>query len=78
MLQDVPAWASRLLLYVVIGIATLFAIPVMAWMGKREIQRWEEKVSELESEIDRMQRNRRQEHQEVGKKLDRLLERIES
>jgi Tfp pilus assembly protein PilO len=78
MLQDVPGWAARMLVYVLVGVATLFALPGFAWFGKREIQRWEEKVDELETEIDRMKKERRQEHKEVANKLNRVLQEVES
>jgi len=78
MLQNVPAWAARLFLYVIIGSGIVMGLPLAAWLGKREVQRWEQKIETLESEIDRMQRDRRREHLEVEDKLDQLLEEVKS
>ena len=85
MLQEIPGWAARLLLFILIGISVVAGLPVAAWIGKREVQRWESKVKglkgevqALEEEIDRMQEERRQEHRTVEQKLDTLLDEVEA
>lgn len=86
-----PAWAARLFLYIVVGAATLFGIPTAAWLGKREVARWEERVDSLESENEALRSElqavrqevkllRKQgsgEHDELSSKIDRLLDSVE-
>lgn len=78
MFETIPAWAARFFLYVIIGAGVIAGLPFFAWLGKREVQRWENKVESLENEIDRMQRERRREHTEVEHKLDQVLEEVQS
>ena len=78
MLQEIPGWAARLLLFAVIGVSVVAGLPIVAWIGKREVQRWEEKIQSLQEEVDQMQENRREEHRQVEKKLDTLLDEVEA
>jgi hypothetical protein len=77
MMPEMPAWAARLLLYVVVGSALVLGVPLLGWIGRREIARWEGKVQELESEIERMQRDRREEHEQVEEMLEQVLEEVQ-
>jgi len=40
-MPDMPGWAARLLLYIVVGAAVIIGLPTAAWFGKREVARWE-------------------------------------
>jgi uncharacterized membrane protein (DUF106 family) len=64
----VPQWVVTA---VIVPIA-LGMLHVLWWIGKREISHYDEEISEIQSEIDRMRRERRSEHQSVEKILERI------
>lgn len=88
-MPDTPAWAARAALYIVIGFIILCGLPVMAWLGRREVSRWESKLEELEDEnkdLRKEMRALRQElrvqmqadHDDVAEKLDAVLDEVQS
>jgi len=90
-MPDMPGWAARLLLYIVVGAAVIIGLPTAAWFGKREVARWEARVDDLEAENETLREElrslrqevkllRRQgsgEHDELSSKIDRLLDSVE-
>jgi|APHM01.1.fsa_nt_gi bZIP transcription factor. len=90
-MPEMPAWAARLLLYIVVGAAVAFGLPAAAWLGKREVARWESRVDDLEEENEALRgelRGLRQEikhlreqgggeHDELAQKMDQILESVE-
>jgi len=88
-MPDTPAWAARAALYLVVGFMVLFGFPFAAWLGKREISRWESKLQKLESENAELRKEVRGlrrdllmqmegDHSDVEQKLDTLIEEVGS
>lgn len=88
-MPDTPAWAAKAALYIVIGFIILCGLPVMAWLGRREVSRWEGKLEELESENKELRKEMRTlreelrvqmqtDHDNVADKVDEVLEEVQS
>lgn len=68
-MPDSPAWAAQAALYVVVGFLVLVVLPVSAWIGKREVARWEAKLQDLEEENEELR-------EEIGELKMQLMERM--
>jgi hypothetical protein len=88
-MPETPAWAARAALYVVVGCLILFGLPFVAWLGRREVSRWESELEEVKQENgelrDMVKELRRDlmirisgDHSDVEQKLDKVLEEVES
>jgi|APHM01.1.fsa_nt_gi hypothetical protein len=64
-MPDIPPWAARASLYVVVGAFTIFVIPLLGWVGKRQVESWESQLETIKEENDRL----RKELEEVKQKL---------
>jgi len=73
---QIPAQVAEWIGYVAVGVFTLL-LTLLGWLGKRQVQNWESKIAELESEIDRLQGKLSGEHQDVAAEVGALKDEIQ-
>jgi len=72
----ISARAAEWVGYIAVGAFTLL-LTVLGWLGKRQVQKWEGKIAELESEIDRLQGELRGDHENVAAEVGALKDEIQ-
>jgi len=65
-------WAT----YVGIGIFTAIILPLLAWLGKRQVTQWERKIRGLEDEIEELEVRLRGQHDDVADGLGDLKDEV--
>jgi len=64
------------ILYAAIGLVTAIILPVLAWLGKRQVSQWERKIRSLEDEIEALEGRLRGQHDDVSDNLGDLKKEI--
>ena len=68
--------AIEWVLYAGVGLVTVIILPLLAWLGRRQVSQWEAKIKDLEDQIEGLERDLRGQHGDVSDDLGGLKDEI--
>jgi len=66
----------RWVIYAAIGLVTGAILPLLAWLGKRQVTAWERKIRNLEDEIEDLEGRLRGQHDDVADQITQLADEV--